>query len=141
MSAAAFQLVRLEKTWSDASDHCAALGQQLAVVRSDEAHAALVELVGWLQLSEQLPADKQVVQYSDYPIPCHRRGTASELVQQALDRQKDSKNAENQRISASVREGTLTQYELQAFLRSMPVCAWGECLGLRKNGLKKWQDI
>ena len=99
--------------------------------------ASLVELIGWLQISEQLPSDKQTLQYEKWPIPLYRRATASEIVEKALDPEKDS----TKHIAETVRDGRTTTTELRQFLRSFPICAWGECLGRTNSGMRKWQDL
>ena len=101
--------------------------------------AQIVDLVGDLQLAFQIPAPKSIVTVGPkYPYPqAHHIISPDALVQKALDTDLDSIKKVKDLIDADAAQ----LIELQMFLKSLPICAWGECLGKPGQGLKKWKDL
>eukprot|EP00937_MAST-01D_sp_MAST-1D-sp2_P000760 g760.t1 len=94
-------------------------------------------LLHWLALTEQIPSNKRVHEYERWPYPLKRVATAADIIERGLD----PKSEHNKEVRGMIAEDATGVSELQAFLKSVPVCAWGECLGKRGQGLKKWQDL
>eukprot|EP00590_Aulacoseira_subarctica_P009223 CAMPEP_0172418970 /NCGR_PEP_ID=MMETSP1064-20121228/5408_1 /TAXON_ID=202472 /ORGANISM="Aulacoseira subarctica , Strain CCAP 1002/5" /LENGTH=372 /DNA_ID=CAMNT_0013158171 /DNA_START=66 /DNA_END=1184 /DNA_ORIENTATION=+ len=91
----------------------------------------VVEMIGYLQNSWQLPPGPQVLATEEkYPTQQYRRGTPRKLLRLAKEDALGLKSTETKDTSNHLEDKQRYDVDdFEALLRSSYICAWGECYG------------
>lgn len=95
---------------------------------------AVADMVGHLQRTYQLALDPQILPTTvKYPVQEYAVGTPAELVARAKQALAEERTGDKHAVWSSSSEETETQHlscrDFDDILRTMFVCAWGECYG------------
>lgn len=95
---------------------------------------SMINMVGYLQQTHQLAVDPQILPTTvKYPVQEYAVGKPPELLSRAKKSLLD--DGEKNRYNFSESSQTYTCDDFDAILRSMFVCAWGECYNRKKARL------